>query len=121
MSEFITTLQEQDVNFIWVSDHYDYHKNGLCLYRGKYCEFKGKEVEIKNNNYIFNNVYYDIYKLSFKEKIKWLYNKKIFEWCVGYHWSYPKNSNKKIWDSFHTRKPNWFFSLLLKFFYKIDD
>lgn len=104
MRQEIATLSYSDVDFVWVSNHWDHHLNGLCKYKENLCEFKC--------DYDKNKV--KIFKLSFYEKIKWLTRKKLFEWMVGDHWTY-KNGVRG--SNFGVRKPYWFFDLLFKLYY----
>ncbi len=96
----ITNLKYSDVDFIWVNEHYDKHLSGLCKYNNEVCFFK--------TNYEISIV--SIYKLNFKEKIKWKLKQKIFEFCVGYHWTYPR-------INYRLRKPYWFWRILFKLYY----
>ena len=76
-------INYDDVDFVWVSDHYDIHLRGLCRHNGELCEFEtdweSEKVEIK--------------PLSVPQKLRWLLSKKLFEWFVGYHWTY-KNGKR---------------------------
>lgn len=71
------------IAFFWISDHWDFHLEGLCFHEGRLCEFK----TIYPDNY--ENIFCKIKSLSKKEKIKWLLRKWTFELCVGRHWTYP--------------------------------
>ena len=96
--------------FVWINDHYDMHLSGTCIYRGELCYF---ETDYQPN---YENRYYEIHDLTRWEKIKWKFRQKLFEICVGYHWSY-KNKNR-IWNSgIKTRKPKWLFRILMELYY----
>lgn len=99
----ITTINYHDVNFIWISCHYDIHLKGLCLYDNKLCRF---EVNYNSPEKC------EIYSLTILEKIKWSLNKKLFEWCIGYHWTYP------LGRSFGKRSPKWFWNKIFFIYYK---
>lgn len=104
MNQRIAILFYSQVEFVWVSDHWDHHLNGLCRYNNKLCEFQW--------SYFHEKV--KIYKLGFFSKIKWLIRKKLFEWMVGYHWTY-KNGTRNA--KFGYRKPYWFFKILFNLYY----
>ena len=40
MSEKITTINYDEVDFVWIQNHWDIHLSGLCNYKGNLCEFK---------------------------------------------------------------------------------
>lgn len=42
MKKLIKILPYNDVNFKWVSNHFDVHLNGSCVYGGELCEFENK-------------------------------------------------------------------------------
>lgn len=96
--------QYNEVDFVWVSDHYDLHLTGICRDNGKLCRFETD----------YDTTEVSIFELSLLEKVMWLCQKKLFEWCVGYHWSYPE---KKRGAVFGGRKPEWFWNALLKIYY----
>lgn len=96
--------------FVWVQDHWDVHLSGTCIYKDNLCYF---ETEYPRN---VDNFYYDIYKLSSWEKVKWTLEQKLFELCVGYHWTYGKDGRK--WSNgFILRKPKWFFNILFNIYH----
>jgi len=93
---------------MWVTNHYDgIHLRGIIRYNREICEFR---TNINNRNTV------SIYWLSTIEKIKWIMRKKTFEWCVGYHFSYPK---KKNWVYFHLKKPYWLHKMCFNFYYYV--
>jgi len=98
--ELLNIIPYNEVNFKWISNHYDYHLNGLCIYNNKLCEFVTK----KNNWCI-------IFRLYGKTKIKWILRKILFEFCVGYHQTYTHSQLKK-WNNFYYRKPKWLYKKL---------
>ena len=102
--ELIDVLPHNQLEFRWVSDHWDVHLNGTCIYDGSLCEFK------KFDDILF----YKIYKLGLLSKLKWYWKQWLFELCVGYHWSY---SDDKGRTSFLFRKPTWLYTMLLKLYY----
>lgn len=91
-------------DWVWVSNHYDIHLSGLLLYEGELCKFETNEL---------TDVI--VYRMSMVEKLKAIIDKKMFEWCVGYHWSYPEREQG---IEFHWRKPHWFYRLLYFLYFK---
>ena len=100
--EPIKTLPYNEVKFKFVSNHYDVHLNGSCLYENSICEFESDEQWVK------------IYKLNWIEKLKWIWKQWLFEKCVGYHWSY---RNGKIGKGFYYRKPKWLYVWIFNRYY----
>ena len=99
------TVKYDDMDFVWIVDHWNIHLEGLCRYNGSLCRFKtNEETEICT-----------IYSLSILEKVKWLVRKKRFELCIGYHWTYPHKSHGAL---FYYRKPKWLYKFLFKKFYR---
>jgi hypothetical protein len=120
--EKIAEVDYNDLEFVWVSSHYDVHLAGLCRYQGQLCKFttdmqdnpNWDRERARNDDDYEEDLYIltcTVYKLSFVEKLKELYSKKKFEWCVGYHWSYPDRGN------FYIRKPKWLFRALFNWHY----
>jgi hypothetical protein len=101
----IATLPYDEVDFVWVSNHYDIHLSGLCKMGNTLFWFKTK---------IEGEVECDIYMLSFLEEIRFRLRKFFFERMVGYHWSYPQ---RKEWARFYYRKPVWLSKILIKLYY----
>ena len=84
----ISKVEYKNMNFVWVSKHYDFHLEGLCKFNNKLCKFKLSDNwdNIDLNTVIFYNIYY----LDLLEKLEWLIRKKLFEICIGKHWTYPR-------------------------------
>ena len=93
-----------EMEFVWIENHYDIHLYGLCREEGKLHRFKAD----------YDTAECIIYRLSLAEKINWVIKKSLFEWCIGFHWSYP---NRKNGVRFHYRRPRWLFGLIYKFYY----
>lgn len=112
MSEYSTALLKyDDVDFLWICDHWDIHLTGLCKYRNKICRF-----ETDNDPEHWDaGIMVTIYKLTLAEKVKWLLRKKLFEWCIGYHCTYPHRI-KGV--RFGGRRPGWFWQLIFVIFYQ---
>lgn len=106
MSEsLLEVISYGDAEWVWVSDHYDIHLKGLLRYEGRLCRFE--------TNYETAEV--SIYSLRPDEKVRWLISKKLFEWCVGYHWTYPE---RKQGVHCYVRWPRWFWKLVFRYYYK---
>lgn len=101
----ITGVPKTEMDFIWVSGHWDVHLSGLCRYQGNICRFKCDNPDPNDDDI----ARYSIYSLSMMEKIHWLYRKKKFEICVGRHWTYPDRKNGTHFTRYKTR---WLGALL---------
>lgn len=105
MKEILKTTRLDDrYDYVYVSDHYDIHLRGLCRYKTKLCYFT---TDYDTEDTI-------IYSLRWHEKIKGIFKKKIFEWCVGYHWTYPQREEGA---EFYYRKPELLFVILFNLYY----
>ena len=104
----IVTLPYNEVDFVWISSHYDVHLEGLCKMGNTLFWFKTIDPED-------DNIKCGIYMLSFWEEMKLRMRKFFFEQMVGYHWSYPQKKN----SHFHYRKPEWLYKRLFKLYYAI--
>jgi len=105
----IATLPYDEVDFVWVSSHWDVHLSGLCKMGNTLFWFQTK---IKGD---YDHIECDIFMLSYWEEIRFKLRKFLFERMVGYHWSYPKRNN----HGFHYRKPQWLHKILFSLYYKI--
>lgn len=111
--KFLKTIPYDNVKFKFISNHYDIHLKGTCMYKGSLCEFK--------TNLHFDDIFeeivemVDIYELTKVEKLKWLTRQFMFELCVGKHWSY-HNGKKK--GEYYTRNPKWLYRMLFRLYYK---
>jgi hypothetical protein len=102
-------LSCDQVSFVWVSSHWDVHLEGVCRHEGQLCRFECENPTRYDDDGGPSRPRYSIYSLSTKEKLRWLYRKKKFEICVGYHWTYPYCAQGRL---FYLRKPRWLFALL---------
>jgi len=122
MSEKLTTINYNEMDFVWIQNHWDIHLSGLCNYKGDLCEFKtivGQwewDDESEECKIIIPTVC-EIFSLTKKEKREWLRTKRRFELFVGYHWTYPYRKTRS--KPFGSRKPRWFFALLCYFYYRL--
>lgn len=110
----IATIPYDEVNFVWISGHYDIHRFGLCKIGNTLFYFKTINVD----------QYYDdetelkceIYMLSFLEEIRWRLKKFFFEQMIGYHWTYPF---RKEATGFYYRNPKWLYKFLFWLYFKL--
>ena len=80
----------QDYNVVFVMEYYDYPLNGLILDKST-----GLIEGFQYNHYLEEYIFV---KLSDKDRRKALITKRLFEWCVGYGWSYDrKPSRLDVW------------------------
>lgn len=115
-----------DIDFVWVSNHWDFHRGGLCRHNGELAEFSCID-EIPEEGwgtcgddcdgcplceYV---IVCQIKPLSWMQQRKWLARKWLFEFCVGHHWTYPQRRNG---ERFKSRKPRWLGALLFSLYYK---
>jgi hypothetical protein len=116
----IAAVPYNQMEFRWVSSYYDSNLNGTCIYNGELCEFKTDVGEYIEEIDKWEEDICVIYKLTWKEKLKWIFRQKKFEWCVGYHYTYFKNGNGKRGNGnhFYIRKPKWIFDILFKLYFK---
>lgn len=113
--ELIKILPYDKVDFKWISNHWDVHLNGTCIYNGDLCEFENDYPSYNEETDEWEEMMVRIYKLNYFEKAKWTKRQLMFEKCVGYHWSYYKGRRGK---NFYYRKPQWLYKLLFRLFYR---
>ena len=114
----IADVKYEDVNFRFISNHYDVHLGGTCIYNGELCEFKNEYPDYDEDTDEWKDMIVEIYQLTLKEKLAWYKNQWLFEKCIGYHWSY---KNGKRGKSFHYRKPKWLYKIIFNLFYKLKN
>ena len=112
--KLIATLTYDEVNFVWISNHYDVHISGLCKMGNTLFWFETKNYEDLYDE--DKELMCDVYMLSFWEEMKLRTRKLFFEQMVGYHWSYPQRKQGK---GFYYRKPEWLYKRLFKLYYII--
>lgn len=96
--------QYNKVQFLFIRDHYDIHLAGLCRYKNKVCLFITD----------YGTMLVSIYSLDIIEKIWYIAKKKLFELCIGYHWTYPY---RKQGLKYRLRKPEWFWRIIFNCYY----
>jgi hypothetical protein len=111
--ELTTTIPYEEVDFNFITNHYDVHLHGTCIYIGDLCEFYTHREYSDESDEITEIV--SIYKLTFFEKMRWELKQMLFELCVGNHWSYVNGKPK---GHYHERKPKWLYSLLFQIYYR---
>ena len=99
----------RDLNPVWVTSFGDFPREGLCRFNGKLCRFVCAFDDKDEPQG------YEIFRLSFREKLNWLWRKRRFEICVGYHWTYP---NRVRGERFVPKKPRWLHFLLFALHYR---
>jgi hypothetical protein len=115
-----------EIEFVFVSDHYDFHRSGICRHDGKLAQFScvedyppgwGSCGEDCDGCDLCNDypVVCQIKPLTTAQKIGWIWKKKLFEICVGTHWTYP---NRPRGASFRARRPRWLYALLFALYYR---
>ena len=112
--ELIETLPYDEVNFRWISNHYDVHLNGTCIFNGKLCEFENEYPDFDEETEEYEEMFVKIYKLNLIDKIKWRWKQWKFEKIIGYHWTYPQRKQGK---GFYCRKPKWLYTWLFNLYY----
>ena len=95
------------MDFVFISSHYDIHLSGLCRVNGKLHRF---ETPYDYDSILICN----IYELGFLEKTLWLYLKWKFELLVGTQWTYPLVNHV----DYQPRKPRWFWKIMSHIYYK---
>ncbi len=113
----ITSIPYFETKFIFVSDHYNLHLKGSCIYNNYLCEFKTIEGDYNEEEDKWDDSFCEIYKLNFLERLKWRWTQWFFEACVGYHWSYNKKTNDT--RGFYYRKPKCLYKFLCDMYYKV--
>ncbi len=101
-----TTCKYEDIKFVWISNHYDIHLSGLCRFDGKLHEFT---VDYDTKKGVISSI-------NMIEKIRWLISKKLFELCVGFHWTYPHRTNGVKYGE---RIPAWFWYFIVMLYYGV--
>tara|TARA_Y100000310_G_scaffold56232_1_gene51642 strand:+ start:47682 stop:48092 length:411 start_codon:yes stop_codon:yes gene_type:complete len=109
----LTRIPYEEVDFVWISNHWDMHLSGLCRYNKKLCYFDNVD-DIYDNK--LKDIYVSIHNLIFDEKIEWIIRKKLFEWCVGYHWTYP---HRESGVHYRKRSPRWFWQFIQDAYYRV--
>lgn len=99
-------MKLDDLDIVYVNSFYDIPLAGLCRYNGKIERF---EVD-------YDTLKAEIFLLTPWQRFKALLNKKLFEICVGSHWTY-KNGKRSCY--FYWRKPVIIHKMLHNLYYKL--
>lgn len=113
----IADIKYEDVHFKFIGNHWDVHLNGTCIYNGELCEFKNEYPEFNEELDEWEEMMVEIYQLNFLEKLKWYKRQRLFEQCVGYHWTYGSDKGNR---GFYYRKPKWLYKFIFNLYYKIQ-
>jgi len=105
----IATIPYEEVDFVWISNHFDVHISGLCRMGNTLFAFQ-------TLNPWEDDLECEIYMLNPWDEFKWRARKFFFEQMVGYHWTYP---HRKRGDAFYYRNPQWLYKILLKLYYEL--
>lgn len=107
--KYLYTKKYRDMDFTWISSHYDVHLRGLCKSDGKLCWFDTDKgvLDVDEGTCA-------IFKLSWYEKILYRFKQKMFELCVGKHWTYPCRKDGTI---FYYKKPVILHKILMAIYY----
>ncbi|MDG1950312.1 MAG: hypothetical protein P8J32_05875 [bacterium] len=118
-------VKEEEIDFVWVTNHWDIHLDGICKHKGKLCKFhcvemgywkpieeEGVPEDDWDDDWV--DSIYEITFLSFQEKVKWKWSQWKFEAFVGKHWSY---RNGKRGKRFGEGRPRWWVNWAFKWYY----
>ena len=97
--DLITTIPYDEVDFNFISSHYDVHLNGTCIHKGDLCEFYTHREYDDDADEFIDIV--SIYKLSFIEKLRWELKQYMFSTVPGLEFT--------ITDSWLQEKNNIYF------------
>jgi len=129
-----TIIPYDDTEFVYVSDHWDYHLKGYCMYEGKLAMFEGHddtdyEEMHRNCPYCsgestdvddcdcesYTDLICFITPLTLVQRIRARLQQQWFEMCVGTGWSY-SDGKKRFWKYrsmrlvhlyYFTKRPTW--------------
>lgn len=93
----------------FVSDYYDHPLAGVCFYEGEWMEFYYPPENGLKHYSRKNKFKVHLFRLTAWEKLKWAYAIKLFEVCVGRHWSFPNNTMFE-----HSKSHPYLFNLYYK-------
>lgn len=114
--KLITTIPYDETKFKHISNHYDLHLKGTCIYNNELCAFKAIKGDWNDELDNWDESFCQIYSLTKIEKYVEIKEQRKFELMVGYHWSYPQ---RKEGVGFYIRKPKWLYKILFKMYYNL--
>lgn len=101
------TIPAEDLDLVWVSDYYDQPLTGLCRVDGRWCAF----------DWGYRQPTVAVTELRPWSRWRWWARKRLFERCVGYHWSYgpqhrafdPGTTSTLLFKLYYARQkwPRW--------------
>jgi len=100
--------EEFKIHFITGHDDY-FADHGIGWYNGDMHEFYQRYSGHEKSLVI------DALKLSHFDRIKWFIRRKLFELCVGKHYTYVDGKRN---NSFYIKKPDFIYKKLYKLYYK---
>jgi hypothetical protein len=93
---------------LFVTNHWDVNLDGLCRVDGELCRF----ATVLDGEGDVECVH--IYRMTRMEKLRGLLRKRLFEVCVGRHWTFPDRDRGA---HYRVRKPKWLHHTLVWLFY----
>lgn len=115
--ELAAKISYDNVDFRFISDHYDVHLSGTCIYNDALHDFENDYPSYNEEKDEYEDMSVRIYSLDFYTRLKRYWKQWLFEQYVGYHWTYPYRKNRS--RPFKYRNPKWFYTMLFKWFYKL--
>lgn len=100
------SIPRKELDIVYVMNFYDLPLKGLCRYQGK--------IQLFETDYETEET--TITLLSTFTRLKLLWRKKLFEICIGNHWTY---KNGKRTGYFYWRNPEWFHRILYNLYFRI--
>ena len=104
------TTQKWPLHFVWVTNYYDHPISGTCIHEWELCRFEWDPV------YHEEDVVYNIYSLTPKEKAIWRIRQWLFEVCIGTHCTYEGPQRR---EHYRRKEPRWFWDIVFKTYFKI--
>lgn len=107
-----------DVDFVFVDNYYDLNLSGLCLYNGEIMRFETEFTDA--GTFIgtaIEGAVVHVFPMAIRKKALALLRKKLFEVCVGTHWTYPLCIDG-VCKSYHLKKPKWFWGIVGDLYYR---
>jgi hypothetical protein len=121
----LIAIPYKDVDFVWVSNHWDFHREGICRYNGELAQFSCTEVypegygscgeDCEGCPQCDYEICCWIMPLTWRQKLRWIWMKKLFEICVGYHWAYPQRREGVMYGA---RRPRRFWGFVSWLYYR---
>ena len=112
----LSEIEYSELDIIYGMEKHDYWLCGLCEYKSNMCYFNTivdySDYDDENDDYE-PLVTVSIYSLNIIEKIKYKFDKWLFEFYVGHHNSFKHPKCK----SFYYRNPVWLYKKLFKLYY----